>query len=429
MSIFATNEAKAFWEARNDRARALAAARFTPLKGQTGEDDDSFRAQYADQLRRGSIHSGLLDLRSSLDSLLEEQTARFVFAKPESRLLMNTAGGVIENGGICLDRNSGVPYIPGSAVKGAARRHAIWMLSQENDPLIKAQIIARTSIIFGYGIQDWQEGRKTSAKHPHGGSARSDFWLSMVALENEGRDFDPQRDQVWNQVEPAARKEITRTLQLVEFPNQLSGCISFLPAFPEKDPGIDLDILTTHHPVYYKGEMPVATDDENPVPFVFPTIAAGTAFRFPLLRCQPFATDELENTAVNHLKEALQVFGLGAKTNAGYGWFSIDFAAQRRADQRQADALEKRMRDEHRASLNEEELIAEDLKELGPEEFARIIGNLENEEADKQKAACQMLQNSAKEKWAGWRRQKKGKWPDRIPKIREIAKQHNIDLP
>ena len=43
--------------------------------------------------------------------------AQRLFAQLQARLMVNMAGGVMENAGLCLDR-FGLPYIPGSAVKG-----------------------------------------------------------------------------------------------------------------------------------------------------------------------------------------------------------------------------------------------------------------------------------------------------------------------
>lgn len=48
-----------------------------------------------------------------------------VVAKLEGRLAINLADGLIQNAGICLDRLFGLPYIPGSAVKGVARHAAL----------------------------------------------------------------------------------------------------------------------------------------------------------------------------------------------------------------------------------------------------------------------------------------------------------------
>lgn len=42
----------------------------------------------------------------------------------QARMMVNMAGTVIENAGLCLDRHFGMPYIPGSALKGIALRGA-----------------------------------------------------------------------------------------------------------------------------------------------------------------------------------------------------------------------------------------------------------------------------------------------------------------
>src|ERR1035437_2733694 len=55
-----------------------------------------------------------------------------LLAELQSRLMINMAGGVMENAGLCMDR-FGVPYIPGSAVKGCARRMAIQSLLESRE--------------------------------------------------------------------------------------------------------------------------------------------------------------------------------------------------------------------------------------------------------------------------------------------------------
>jgi len=429
MPIYANHEAKEFWLATTKPARSLAASHYSVTKAADSQDDQSHRQRHAEQLKRADCHLGLLAHRSTLNSLIQKKGGMIVFAKLEARLLVNTSGGIIENGGLCLDRNSGVPFIPGSAVKGVVRRHAIWTLSQEQDLDKKITLLSQIALVFGYGDQEWNPGRQHSKDHPYGGSSKSDFWLAMVPLETTGPGSDQQRSENWTKVAEEAQKKITQSLGRDKFPKQLSGSIAFFPTFPEKDPGIDLDILTSHHPKFYKGEQKIATDDESPIPLVFPAIPSGTTFLFPILACQPFATPALETFAKDHLSNALEFFGLGAKTNAGYGWFSIDFAAQKRADQERTNALASKKKEEDRATLSKDELIAADLKDLTSDEFSLVIGNLGKEESDKQKIACQMLLNSKKEQWEKWRKQKKGRWTERVPKIRNIATQHNIKLP
>lgn len=77
-----------------------------------------------------------------------------LFARLQARLMVNMAGGVMENAGLCLDR-FGVPYIPGSAVKGCARRMAIQNLleareSKEADGKL-ARLLADIALVMGWG--------------------------------------------------------------------------------------------------------------------------------------------------------------------------------------------------------------------------------------------------------------------------------------
>lgn len=429
MPIYATSAAKAFWGDGKQRARSLAVSRFCPLKTNGDQSDNSYRKHYCDQLKHGKINEQLLSSRSSFSSLINDRGGLQFFAKLEARLILNAAGGVIENGGLSLDRNSGVPFIPGSAIKGAARRHAIWKLSQEKNPERKVELLTQIAGLFGYGNQEWLPGRRSSNDHPSGGAAISDFWLAMVPVEENGSESDHLRDELWNQIGAKAKDAISKRFGRNTFPSQMSGGISFLPAFPTKDLGIDLDIINCHHPDYYNGDRMVALDDENPIPVMIPTIPQGTSFQFCLFPSQPFISGDDLTVAQNHLTKALQIFGLGAKTNAGYGWFSVDVAALKKAEEERKDEIERKSEDLRRSKMSEEECIVEDLKKLDPQKFALLMSELAEKNEITQRIACKMLLEGKREEWKGWTRQKKGKWVDRIPRIREIAKRHNITLP
>lgn len=426
--IYTNRAALEFWQANpGTNARSLAATRFVSL-AENG-DDTEWRQQTVAAMRKGAVHSDFAKHRESFSARFESQGGIVIHAKLEARLILNAATGVVENGGISLDRNSGFPVIPGSAIKAAARRYALQELGMEADLPKKAQLLASLAITYGYGDQEWQAGRKVSKNHLHGAAARSDFWLAMVPLSETGTEHDARRDSQWEAVAASAKKLICEKLGLREAPRQLAGCIAFLSAFPDRDPGIEADIITNHHPKYYKGDQTTALDNENPNPVVFPAIAKGATFQFTIAPLRAEIAADYLPAASQHLAEALQILGLGAKTNAGYGWFSIDNAARQRAETERAEKLEQEARDARRLTLSEEEIIAEDLQELPHEQFTAIITNLEQEDLEKQKIVCQMLLGSQKEQWKKWKRQKKGKWIDRVPKIREIAATHQIELP
>lgn len=81
------------------------------------------------------------------------------------------------------------------------------------------------------------------------------------------------------------------------------------------------DVVTVHHSNYYSSrgrqDYPTDFDAPNPVPFL--VVPPKACFLFALT-----APDESWGTfAENLLKWCLQYLGVGAKTNAGYGFFNI----------------------------------------------------------------------------------------------------------
>lgn len=206
-------------------------------------------------------------------------------------LIVNQAGGVLENAGLLLHRHFGVPYIPGSALKGCAR-HAAWRRwSDERDEAARNNLALKTAFTFGFPTGD--------------GGKNSEFldrYLQERIFKNTGKDFN------W------------------------SGKVSFLPAFPEGDVELLVDIVNCHHMEYYQGKRgEEALDNENPNPQPFPAVKEGAIFYFEVVPLQSVAGHPafsgLEKDfnpldfAVDCLKTGLTQNGIGTKTAAGYGWF------------------------------------------------------------------------------------------------------------
>lgn len=186
------------------------------------------------------------------------------------RMIVNHAGGVIENAGLALDRNSGVPFIPGSTVKGIAREGAHLCGA-------KAEEVA---LVFG-----WADNRNQ---------------------ENDIPDKLPQK--------------------------AFGGVVAFLPALPDAAVRFERDIVTVHHHEYYAGKRETATDDEQPIPNEFPVVSAGVGFVFSFARIggeranamsQLLGLGECDTLARARawLIAGLTGHGVGSKTAAGYGWF------------------------------------------------------------------------------------------------------------
>lgn len=328
--------------ARDCTSRALLLERFAD-PGAEAEERKSF---FSRAIRLNPRTEKADAWEAWLNALSEHQENRTVYAQLQGRLLVNMAGGVMENAGLCLDR-FGMPYVPGSAVKGCARRTALAALRvwceaggtsvdkpTEKDNLLapacapfseSVEMLTAIARVFGWGDADWKDARNGSA---------SDFAWACGA-------------NLWPRFREVAQAELSRPSRGSgdpRFPGALAGSVAFLPAYPQKLEGtatqpeglpsplpplgaLELDIVTCHHRDYYQGNRPQATDDEEPNPVVFPAVRAGHLFAFPLLPLRGSAPTDVD-VAAAWLVCGLRGFGLGAKTNAGYGWFATDAALQ-----------------------------------------------------------------------------------------------------
>lgn len=190
-------------------------------------------------------------------------------AKLRERLIVDQAGGVLENAGLCLHPHFNAPMIPGSALKGVAR-HAAWQEWKLETDLPRKRVLAEDiALVFGYPTGD-----------------------------KDGLD-----------------KELAKTCKDGNRP-ATSGKVGFLPAFPDERASLEVDILTPHG----------GNDWTNPVPCAFPAVRKGASFSFrvvPVFRYFP-ENERILKLASDWLKIALSTHGVGAKTNAGYGRFLVD---------------------------------------------------------------------------------------------------------
>lgn len=299
----------------------------------------------------------------------------------QARLIINQAGGVLENAGLCLDPYFGTPYIPGTALKGISR------MAAEQDGPNRNEILA----VFG-----WSAGDR--------------------ALPDKVRDMS------------------------------FAGSVSFLPAYPVHDAPVGIDILTCHHPDYYRDSNKTqALDTESPIPNPFPVIEAGAEFAFPLVmlvRARQLSEMKtlLDLTplfdplckARAWLLQGLTQHGAGAKTAAGYGWFSHDADAETKraaAELAQTETAENERRqqqDEERLRLEEEKRLAsmdpvdrirEQLLKMGDEEFAAFAKELSQKTTEEQKAFVMILRSEKRERWKTWRKKK----PELAQAIQTVA--------
>jgi CRISPR-associated protein Cmr6 len=275
----------------------------------------------------------------------------------QSRLLVNHSGGILENTGLCLHRLFGAPMIPGSSLKGIARRVALEKVRQAGTVSEKTTALRQVALTFGWADNDWRNSKEKEKK--------SDF---QVVAGNE-----------WLEVRQNCALALLRELNLPlpkkheETPwkalGSFCGTVAFLPAVANCPRGrgiLEADLVNCHHPKYYQStdDEKLALDIENPIPNFFPAVRAGLDFVFTLAPT-PGAAARLLDIA-SHLEFArdclrcgLSEYGAGAKTNAGYGWFEENQAATEQLAKRREDEQKKR---------EEEQKEAEKLAQMTPEQ-------------------------------------------------------------
>jgi CRISPR-associated protein Cmr6 len=204
--------------------------------------------------------------------------------------------------GMILDRNTGMPYIPASAIKGVLR-------------LAHAVNISR--------------------------SGQAGEWIRNGVVDHKGR-FKPSPDGDQTELsdrEPSLRKYFGDTDTAVA--DGVRGQLVFLDAFPESPPSLKADIMNPHFHKYY-GENQPPVDCEDPIPVKFLSVEPGTVFVFRVLAAPLAAPGEKEKDPVDRkfgpedeslvramFSTAFDELGFGGKTSVGYGRFQgLDASAR-----------------------------------------------------------------------------------------------------
>ena len=375
--------------------------------------------------------------------------AQVLAMKLQSRLIINQAGGILENAGLCLHPHFNCPMIPGSAVKGIARHAAIQAIRDANSAEEKAELLVKTALIFGWCEQEW------SVKTTKTGTFASDFRYACNGAE-----------QVWTTVVDrllgilnVQEKRSDRRNPLAESLPNFAGMVGFLPAFPAKGSAARLavDIVNCHHPKYYQGDRAyaTATDTESPIPVFFPAVEAGVFFDFAVVPVRrslhglppELAPAKLAECARNWLRTGLEAHGAGAKTNAGYGWFEYDAAEvarqEKQRSEEQASQAQREVERVRRTALSPDEQAAEDfVKILGNDPVGTLKGKMAQIATlpeTEQRAICVLLRNTYAKEWAvdvaeaskakGPDDKKGGKSLKRVTAVRSSAAKLGVELP
>lgn len=199
--------------------------------------------------------------------------------KPEPHLIIGLGGGSVYETAITLHHVYGFPYLPASSLKGALRSYLITRYFDQN------------------------EGKAFENK-------------VMCDIFGCPKEIREEKD----------KKNYT-----TYYEEERQGKMIFFDAMPTESPenSIELDIMNPHYPKYY-GENKAPDDFQNPIPVFFLRVT-NLSFQV-IVGLRKGATNEtiadfagkqgkdLLTLTAELLTEALENFGIGAKTALGYGY-------------------------------------------------------------------------------------------------------------
>jgi CRISPR-associated protein Cmr6 len=215
------------------------------LKEQSAEGGGSTKTGHFKEAAEKRISDAYQVSFTRWQQSLEQAGAVIRQAQAQGRLAIGLSGESVLETSITLHRTYGVPYIPGSALKGLAAHYARNLLEEQ---------------LWGTGTDAYRIlfGDPTEAGY-------------------------------------------------VTFFDAL-----YIPGSAKQDCPLVLDVITVHHPEYYRGENlpPADWDNPNPVPFLSATGSYLVALHGP---------ESWVEAAFKILQLALAEEGIGAKTSSGYG--------------------------------------------------------------------------------------------------------------
>jgi len=252
---------------------------YTLDKNEENNNKDKYLRLVINEMNK-LVNSGILnEINKRVDSYLGDLRSNgYKVEKIDNltcpwRLIIGLGASHPQETSMTLHHIYGIPYIPGSAIKGVTRHWAVLKFAEE---MSKSE-----NIKFEKAIE------KVSK-----------------ALEN-GEKMDLKVEDL----------EFNQLIEIFGTQKQ-EGKVIFFDAYPVGEINLKIDVMNPHYSEYYsKGQPP--TDWQNPIPIKFLTVE-NTKFEF-YLGIKSKNSEGLLDKTKRLLLEALKEYGIGAKTSLGYG--------------------------------------------------------------------------------------------------------------
>jgi CRISPR-associated protein Cmr6 len=337
------------------------------------------------------------------------------------RIVIGLGGAHVLETSMTLHHIYGIPYIPGSAVKGIMRHYFISevLATDPEVPEVSGEDLdTLDDMLFSIDA-----------------TILNDPTFKKLAMEQKIKELNKHCHVKNNEIFKKAIKgwDKLQQGQTIFGTQHQRGTVMFLDALPQGDIQFQKDLMNPHYPEYYKEKAPPVppNDCQNPIPIPFLTLK-NTTFDFPLL-ANPHSSAVVPSTLLEitaaWLCSALKDEGIGAKSAVGYGYFrdvSDQQASQREQDeQAERQETQKKAEEAERArleSLSPVERLCEELCTLQNEHrsfdiYSQQLSQFEGEE-QKQLAAALKAYWQSIGRWTGKGVSKKQK--DKVNILKDI---------
>ncbi|MBE0434898.1 MAG: type III-B CRISPR module RAMP protein Cmr6 [Methylomicrobium sp.] len=266
----------------------------------------------------------------------------------------------LENGFAFLNPY-GLPYLPGSSVKGVLRSAAeelalgLYGETQGWDML---------SVWWLFGFE---AGNAAISQKPYKGDRvlveeaerrqqAFQAWVKKAAFEHETLERFIDAVVTDKYKKESLKNDPQRFLSSLSDEISLQGAMRFWDVYPQSA-SLTMGILTPHHPGYFNGKN-APHDSEQPVPNVFLTIPPGSDFDFYCTCAKTRLPEALQQNWQALIKSAFEHafdwLGFGAKTAVGYGQMTQHNEYLHDFENRKKDAFIKEEKDRQQQERKEE---------------------------------------------------------------------------
>ncbi|RME81390.1 MAG: type III-B CRISPR module RAMP protein Cmr6, partial [Zetaproteobacteria bacterium] len=271
----------------------------------------------------------------ALFSIVAQSTAPFVTGLGYEHPLEN---------GFAFLNPYGLPYLPGSSVKGVLRKAAEELVLGGEAQGFDMLDVWR---LFGFDGNAAFLNEVERIQNVLADQARLEKWLKKVlpkAFKQKGLD-DPQAFLTSLPKNNALRRSLFNM-----------GALSFWDVFPQGK--LTIEIMTPHHANYLqKGGTPHDSEKPNPIPFL--AVAPGAKFHFFVQQIGDIGDCDWRDVLIQCFQHAFDWLGFGAKTSVGYGAMREDPRERERRlaeeERRRQEEKERRLREEQERKRREEE--------------------------------------------------------------------------